>query len=294
MESQDNLSWQAILKPGCSDDFFEASDRTPFQVDANYYHPANAWWLSELCRLIYRKNEMVNAQKTDKLTRNDILKEVHLEEVHFLSYPFAQGALVKTLSGAKKPFAVLVFRGTKSNVDTWLANLQFGQTAWHKGGLVHSGYKRIFDNFWPELRGLLRSLDCPVYYTGHSLGAALATLTASMSPPKALYTFGSPRIGNIAFAKTLQHVNAYRIVNTYDIVSAIPPTIGPLTFCHVGTVQYLYRHKTSGKERRSLLSLSRLLIRLIYWRYAPRFLAEHAPVNYTTRLKTRLNPLVNQ
>jgi hypothetical protein len=291
---QDNLSWRAIFRPGCLDNYFDPSARSPFQVDAQGFNPVNAWWLADLCRLIYRKDRVVNGQEAHRPTRNDILNSVGLEEVHFLRYPYAQGALIRTSLKAAEHFAVLVFRGTSGNIDTWMTNLQFAQTSWPRGGMVHGGYKRIFDALWPELRDLLKTLDCPVYYTGHSLGAALATLTASVSPPKALYTFGSPRVGNLAFAKTLQHVNAYRIVNTHDMVSAIPPNIGPLAFCHAGTVQDLHRPKTSSTLRRpSLLSIRRLLVRLASWRHAPRFLAEHAPVNYTTRLRTKLKPVAS-
>jgi hypothetical protein len=48
--------------------------------------------------------------------------------------------------------------------------------------------------------------DYKVYVTGHSLGAAMATLSAadlsvvSKIPIEGVYTFGSPRVGNLAFS----------------------------------------------------------------------------------------------
>jgi hypothetical protein len=288
MAMQDNLSWRAVFRPGHSDSYFDLHPRAPFQVDAEDFNAVNAWWLAELCRLIYRKDRHPSDHYSNRVSRDHILKMVALREVRYLRYPYAQGALIKTLPNAADPFAVLVFRGTSGNIDAWMPNFQLIQTPWYQDGMVHSGYKRIFDDIWPELCDLLLDLDCPLYYTGHSLGAALATLTASIYPPKALYTFGSPRVGNIAFTETLRHINIYRVVNTHDIVSAIPPSIGPLTFSHAGRVHYLYppNASESTRRRRTLLSLWRFLIRTFNWRYAPRFLAEHAPVNYTTRLKT--------
>lgn len=52
----------------------------------------------------------------------------------------------------------------------------------------------------------LAKLGCPVFYTEHSLGAALATLAAARRAPKAGYAFGSPRVGNQAFTSTLASV----------------------------------------------------------------------------------------
>ncbi|KAH7616902.1 putative Phospholipase A(1) DAD1, chloroplastic [Nannochloris sp. 'desiccata'] len=84
-----------------------------------------------------------------------------------------------------------------------------------------------------------------VLFTGHSLGGALATLAAfdfshrsstsrRNNPPKiAMYNFGSPRVGNKAFAtefnRAVQH--AWRLVNRNDAVVTVPRLVG---YCHVG------------------------------------------------------------
>lgn len=73
---------------------------------------------------------------------------------------------------------------------------------------------------------------------GHSLGSSLATLLAldlSANTPvqNSLYTFASPRTGDLTFSHLFNHIvpNAYRITNRLDIVPKTPP---PLMYWHVG------------------------------------------------------------
>lgn len=68
-----------------------------------------------------------------------------------------------------------------------------------------------------------------VIVTGHSLGAALATLTAldfvsSQITPVRLFTFGSPRIGNAAFANysSSMILDRYRHTHHRDVVPHVP------------------------------------------------------------------------
>jgi hypothetical protein len=82
-----------------------------------------------------------------------------------------------------------------------------------------------------------------VALTGHSLGGGLATLAAldlalrpwaaARRPELTLVNFGSPRVGNRAFARALdEHVpDAWRFVNGDDAVVSLPRLVG---FCHCG------------------------------------------------------------
>src|SRR5688500_7922051 len=68
-------------------------------------------------------------------------------------------------------------------------------------GKVHSGFNREVDDLWPALENLLKCSTRPVWFCGHSLGGAMATLcafrceTSAIASPQELHTFGSPRVG---------------------------------------------------------------------------------------------------
>lgn len=84
----------------------------------------------------------------------------------------------------------------------------------------------IRDLIWIEVRERLLAQARerrPVWMAGHSLGAALATLAADrLGGVRGLYTFGSPAVGDQAFAEDFR-VNAYRYVHHRDIVTRVPP-----------------------------------------------------------------------
>jgi hypothetical protein len=73
----------------------------------------------------------------------------------------------------------------------------------------------------------------PTVVTGHSLGAALATLFTMENEAKrkfdvsTLCTFASPRVGNMEFVHTFNQlpIVSWRIVNIKDVVPKLPPHI---------------------------------------------------------------------
>ena len=79
-----------------------------------------------------------------------------------------------------------------------------------------------------------------IVVTGHSLGAAMATICASrlheLGADLVLYTFGSPRVGDNIWARQFDDIEAYRIVNNNDIVCRVPP-FG--YYSHVGFLHYI-------------------------------------------------------
>ena len=70
---------------------------------------------------------------------------------------------------------------------------------------VHAGFKQEVDELWPlVLEDLQRTVNDGkhIWFCGHSLGAAMATIMASrchlypeVDPVQEIYTYGSPRVG---------------------------------------------------------------------------------------------------
>jgi Lipase (class 3) len=160
------------------------------------------------------------------------------------------------------------------------------------GGLVHSGFEKALDQVRSQIEPVLRDVQLRKVFTGHSLGAALATLAASLYTPDSLYTFGSPRVGDQAFVSTLKTVNTLRrYVNCCDIVTRIPPE--PLNYEHVGSPVYidcrgdLIEAPSADVILRDRITATGDYLQQYAWKTgasAVRELADHAPINYVWAL----------
>ena len=111
---------------------------------------------------------------------------------------------------------------------------------------VHHGFKQSADNVWPELSAKAKKFGKKrtVWCTGHSLGAAMATLVAyklqrseDLPNPQALFTYGSPRTGNKEYIKAMEASGLlhFRFVNNADIVTHVPP----FPYRHFGGMYYM-------------------------------------------------------
>lgn len=110
-------------------------------------------------------------------------------------------------------------------------------------GKVHRGFKEEVDHLWPMLEEVLSQNDLPLWFCGHSLGGAMATISAGRcfrshitSNPEELYTFGSPRVGDKAYVNFVK-LTYYRWVNNNDIVTRVPPTW--MGYRHTGREVYV-------------------------------------------------------
>ncbi|KAG8158877.1 hypothetical protein KVR01_011320 [Diaporthe batatas] len=132
---------------------------------------------------------------------------------------------------------VVAFRGS-SGIRNWIADLTFLQVPcdYTSGCAVHSGFKIA----WESIRDFTMSFvdaalteypDYKLVVTGHSLGGAVGTLAAIEFRNKGhacdLYTYGSPRVGNLAFVKyvTNQAGAEYRATHFDDPVPRLPPIL---------------------------------------------------------------------
>ena len=264
--------WQDLLRPGDATDFFMRRAFPPFDPDAAGYRRGNALWLAELSRLVYR-HDREEDDPPPQPTRTGFLQRAGFAQRHFfVAQETGTQAMLVECDGAA-PFAVLVFRGTEQEPKDFIADLEVGLPPFEQAEIgVHAGFRKALDSVWNEVHAALSELDCPVFYTGHSLGAALATLAAARRAPRAVYTFGSPRVGNRVFVESLARVPVYRIVDDEDLVATVPSEA--LGFRHAGVEQRL----TAPRQGWSFLERLRAL------RRPPKFLADHAPVNYVDRI----------
>lgn len=263
-------SWKAILNPGLSEDYFTDKPQRHFNAHGDGFSPVKAWWLSELSRLMYRQDHTEGIPAA--FSRDDVLRQEGLTEKRFIANAFTQCALVETSGDGEAAFAALVFRGTTGHLLNWWRNLDMARSTWPAGGLVHRGFKSVLLSVWEAIENALKKTGKPLFYTGHSLGGALAIMAASLRTPRGVYTFGAPRPGNGAFAETVAHVPVYNIRNPKDIVADLPPSGRGDRFTHPGIT---VRNRTIFLARRALGQ-------------APAFLADHAPLNYTVQLPQKI------
>lgn len=156
-------------------------------------------------------------------------------------------ALIGQGKGLYQGDHVIAIRGTASLQDG-ITDAHFGLTGSEAGAIVHAGFNKTFKSMKPAFeeyinqvkkRGAIGTVHC----VGHSLGGALAGLTAdwlksAYNMPVNLYTFGAPRIGLQGFsAKTTARIdNIFRCTHGADPVPKVP--LWPFTHAPYSGAEY--------------------------------------------------------
>jgi len=204
----------------------------PFQPQAGSVPRVNVWWLAEAALLSYWDE----GRATQEFARAG------------LTSAFLRGAGTGTdcYIAWNTDAVIVAFRGTQP--DEWkdvLADAKADQVPWH-GSHVHRGFSDAVADIWPVLTEKLRELASGrrVWFCGHSLGAALATLAAyQYEHTEGVCTFGCPRVGAkdfaLAFGGTLGP-RSLRYVNDHDVVTHVPPPkFGTFTYEHVAVRRFI-------------------------------------------------------
>ncbi len=151
-------------------------------------------------------------------------------------------------SFANKQDIVIAFRGTEPNEwNDIKADMDATKALAETVGHVHRGFKKEVDDVWPLLEKMLishkQNLVKNLWFTGHSLGGAMASICAGRcllshidTRPEQVHTFGSPRVGTKRYINHAK-VDYYRWVNNNDIVTRTPPAW--LGYRHAGKEMYL-------------------------------------------------------
>ena len=261
---------------------------------------------AELSRIAYCQNENNFAFDQERIKQT--LASVGLTVRAFvesskceLNHGFHCFLAVRESGNAEERLAVIAFRGTNKDDPTNLfADGDALFESWEKGGEVHRGFKHALGELRGRLDALRPGIDCRILFTGHSLGAALATLLAGAwkrptDRRDALFTFGSPRVGNPQFVATLAGLAGERYVDCCDGVTLVPPEM--LGYRHFGHAHYIARNRRVivAPGTATLLAdkfAAVVQYALMYgWRpgnVTVRDLADHAPINYVMAVGSNL------
>ncbi|MCM8535076.1 MAG: lipase family protein [Lentisphaeraceae bacterium] len=208
------------------------------------YSPSDAYWMAKMALSAYDPSAKVQ-------------KEV--EELGFTDFEFFDNKGTQAFCCSDDEKVILSFRGTEaSHIEDIISDARVLKTE-GPFGKVHRGFKFALDNVWSDVESKVKSLEGKrLYITGHSLGAALATLAAATFSnndvkPESIYTFGQPKVGNKSFAKEyngrLGEIHN-RFVNNNDVVTRVP-NVG---FEHIGKFIYI-NHKGELVYNINLLKL---------------------------------------
>ncbi|MEM8832569.1 MAG: lipase family protein [Cyanobacteria bacterium P01_G01_bin.19] len=206
----------------------------------------------------YLKNFQAEQEASDSNNNNsgavtETIQEVELTFQDKVRQILNRQHRIKIFSGialTSSQHNVLVFRGTQTQAE-WLQNLNAKQVKYDASsdrdyGEVHEGFLGLTEKLEPNPVEVVKQLDptVPCYITGHSLGAAVATLVAmkiarevsQLKNQIQLYTFAGPRVGSPKFVKAHSQLipNSYRIVNLADSVPLVPPVSLGNSYTHIG------------------------------------------------------------
>jgi hypothetical protein len=273
---------KALIRSHQANDHFGCSNLIRFEAGANGFSPSNAWWLAEISRWMYVGKRMPAHMRQRP---QQILQRVGLKE---RAYHTANGIHAALIAAEDEAFSVLVFRGT-SQFKNWMTHANILP---FRGG-AHRGYENALDSIWDQLGPALQQMPGKLFFTGHSMGGALAALSARRHGPAATYTFGAPPVVSAELAEEYR-VNAslmpvYRVVNYRDVVIR-----APLGRAHIGELHYLGHdhalsiapalNEVTEDQRRGPRPVMRRLNKSKWFRL-PERLCDHSPQNYVAGLE---------
>lgn len=164
------------------------------------------------------------------------------KKLGFTTTVFYDKAGAQAYKFMNKTDLVIACRGTEpTQWNDIKADLRAVPVAAETVSRVHKGFKLEVDELWPMIMVdiMKHAAKRKVWFTGHSLGAAMTTIMASRCAEGAdvqeVYTFGSPRVGWRKYCNSLNVVH-HRFVNNNDIVARVPLAI--MGYRHHGTEHY--------------------------------------------------------
>jgi pimeloyl-ACP methyl ester carboxylesterase len=186
----------------------------PFHPDDPTFNRANALYLAHASDVAYHRGPAAAARERLGLEASAFRNKV---------------TRTRGFLGVCQTHAVLAFRRSDPvTLPNWVTDMVVRLV--ERGeyeGRVHLGFSSVLRRTWGKIEKLLEEVgDKPLFLAGHSMGGALAVLTACRlakmgRPPVAVYTYGAPRVGDATFCDGYA-LPTYRIVNRLDLVPEMP------------------------------------------------------------------------
>jgi len=212
----------------------------------------NAYWMARLSKVVYLKKSEDNQAPDEKA----ILADLKAQDDKFISVfgtdkNSAQAALIE-----HEDYICLAFRGTDEVAD-WLDNINAFSTK-KLFGEFHRGFWKSVEDVWQPLMERLEVCQVnkkrPVFFTGHSLGGAMATIAAARfiqqdRPFTSVYTFGQPRALTRDTARIFNiecKDRYFRFHNNNDIVTRVPARL--MGYSHIGSYLYISQEQELHRE----------------------------------------------
>lgn len=195
------------------------ADINKFDANTPRYNGENALVLADCAKLTYKS-------------------EVEIEEAitvtwKFKKFEYFSGKSTQVFIAGNDTIIIVAFRGTEIlkvediKTDIKLSLVETGITV--LPGKLHAGFKDALHEVWGNMRVTFKRFQDnkqSVWFCGHSLGGALATLAVAefvgneKGNINGLYTIGQPRVGNSKFAGHFDVAvgdRCFRFVNNNDI-----------------------------------------------------------------------------
>lgn len=207
------------------------------------YSLPHAYWMAQAAGLASLERDGIEAQAHTW----GFNEARYFESTHKMPFPIED---TQAYVMASDRMIVTGFRGTEvAKIRDWLTDIDTPPVPGPASrGFVHYGFHQALQSVYPQIRDTileLRDHGQSIWFTGHSLGAALAMLAGArlyFEEPQLLadgvYTFGQPRTCERLLAgahnKAFQD-RCYRFVNNNDIVPQLPPEPA---YTHVNALRY--------------------------------------------------------
>ena len=207
------------------------------------YDLEHAYWLARAAELAYRDADAAE----EELTAWGFHRFRHFVSPHRLPFPLDD---TQAYAAGSDRMVVVAFRGTEpEQIKDWLSDVDTPPVPGPAAkGFVHFGFHQALASVYPELRDTVTEYSAggqSVWFTGHSLGGALAMLAGTRLyfeepnvAPHGIYTYGQPRTCDRLLAAAHNSAlrnRTYRFVNNNDVVPQVPPA--PL-YTHVDAARY--------------------------------------------------------